>query len=142
MYQGLYKSTRAYCHILICITMCSHILPCITMHCHVEPCIASISIYHVLPCIAMYSHVFPCIAMYCHVLPCIAMYSHVLPCTAMYCHVLSRPPEPPSLSCLRHSSLALSCQYYTYSQLSPTKEKFSALPLLFQLLFHPPRKER
>ena len=84
MYQGLYKSTRAYCHILICITMCSHILPCITMHCHEEPCIASISIYHVLPCIAMYSHVFSCIAMYCHVLPCIAMYSHVLPCIAMY----------------------------------------------------------
>ena len=36
----------------------------------------------------------------------------------------SMPPDPPSFSCLRYSSLALSRQYlYTYSQLCPTKEK-------------------
>ena len=33
------------------------------------------------------------------------------------------PPNTPSFSCFQHSSLTLSCQYYTYSQLCPTKEK-------------------
>ena len=35
------------------------------------------------------------------------------------------PPDPPSfcVSCLRHSSLSLSSQYYIYSQLCPTREK-------------------
>ena len=50
-------------------------------------------------------------------------------------------PGPPSFLCLRHSLLALSCRYYTYSQLCPSKEKFPASPLLFWLLFHPARKE-
>ena len=53
-------------------------------------------------------------------------------------------PGPPSFLCLRHSLLALSRRYYTYSQLCPSKEKFPASPLLFWLfwlLFHPARKE-
>ena len=33
------------------------------------------------------------------------------------------PPNAPSFSCFQHSSLTLRCQYYTYSQLCPTKEK-------------------
>ena len=50
-------------------------------------------------------------------------------------------PGPPSFLCLRHSLLALSRRYYTYSQLCPSREKFPASPLLFWLLFHPARKE-
>ena len=50
-------------------------------------------------------------------------------------------PGPPSFLFLRHSLLALSRRYYTYSQLCPSKEKFPASPLLFWLLFHPARKE-
>ena len=45
----------------------------------------------------------------------------------------SMPTVPPSFSCRRHSSLALSRQYCTYSQLCPTKEKFPAPPLTFTL---------